>query len=134
MANESVPRKKGSGPPLKVEKNFTKVQNVVIDSYNLPAIELKVYLILARKAGVKGECWPSVRTLAQLAGLRIRRTQVATANLEQLGLIRKHYRFGSNIYELVNLQSVHNNAPQGAQRNTPYNSENIEADIDDMPF
>ena len=90
---------------------FTLVENVIIEDQELGAVDVLVYLALAKHADGEGVCWPSLPTLAKIA--RVHRSSVAHAikHLEARGYLKRTPRFRpdggvtSNAYRLMPLTS-----------------------------
>lgn len=98
--------------PFRVEdkraKNFTIVENEVIDSSELTPAEKMVYITLCRFA-YHDKCHPSTATIAELAGISRRAVFRAINKLCELGLIEKRRRKTkesgntSNVYTIVGM-------------------------------
>jgi hypothetical protein len=79
---------------------------VVLSSSNLTPIERIVLAFLSFRHHHKtGDCFPSMETIGNHAGVSERRARTAVRNLEAAGLIKSHRRVGqagnsSNQYEL----------------------------------
>ena len=90
---------------------FTLIENIVLEDQELGAVDVLVYIALAKHADADGTCWPSLATIAQLA--RVCRSSAAQAikHLEARGYLRRTARFRpdggvtSNVYKLVRLEA-----------------------------
>lgn len=94
-----------SAPPVRAAKGQPPQLTVPgwLDDLGLPANEFRILCHLARRAGPKGFCHPSVRTIA--AKCRLHKDTVARGikALESKGLVRRYYRGSgtSNGYDLI---------------------------------
>lgn len=90
-------------------KNFTMVENEVIDSSDLSSTEKLVYIILCRFAW-HGECFPSFATIAERAGISRRHAVRVINALCEKGLLEKQKQkknkgnFCSNAYTIIGIQ------------------------------
>ncbi len=59
-------------------------------------------LVLAHRANTKGECWPSLKRLADEMGMEVRGARRAVAELEAAGLVARASRYRqSNVFRLT---------------------------------
>ncbi len=90
---------------------FTLIENVILEDQALGAVDVLVYLALAKHSDGEGVCWPSLTTIAKLA--RVHRSSAAEAikRLEVAGYIKRTARFRpdggvtSNVYRLMSLEA-----------------------------
>lgn len=85
----------------------------------MSASELLVLLALASMANIEGRCWPAVETIARHARLSTRTAHTAVKTLRAKGLIATepmpragfHGRQPPNLYQLIELASLHHLQP-----------------------
>ncbi len=102
---------------------FTLIENVILEDQALGAVDVLVYLALAKHSDGEGVCWPSLTTIAKLA--RVHRSSVAEAikRLEVAGYVKRTARFRpdggvtSNVYRLMPLEA--RKYPPVVQDDTP---------------
>lgn len=96
--------------PIEIEdkrsRNFTIIENEIIDTAKLTPTEKLIYIILCRFA-YHNKCHPSTATIAELAGVSRRSVFRALKKLCSLGLVKKQQRRDkehgntSNVYTVV---------------------------------
>lgn len=69
-------------------EGFFKLPNDVF-RIQLDAYEFKLYAYLVCRAGVKGECWPSIPTMSEQLGMSKTTVQKKLKELEDRGFIKK---------------------------------------------
>ncbi|ACK67131.1 conserved hypothetical protein [Rippkaea orientalis PCC 8801] len=69
-----------------------------LDLYGLDPYEFRLYAHIARR----GKCYSSLKTLAKICNMSVRRAQYGLKALESFGLIQKEIRRGkTDIYQLT---------------------------------
>lgn len=63
---------------------------------DLPHRAKAVYIYLRDRSNKEGFCWPGVKTIAKELKLSTRTVQRAIRDLEQAGLITRHFRYREN--------------------------------------
>jgi len=69
-------------------ERFFKLSNALF-CYHLTPIQFTVYSFLVSSAGQKGNCWPSMKTIAASCGCSVNAARETIRVLEQLGFIRR---------------------------------------------
>lgn len=73
-----------------------------LDDYGLDSYEMRVYIRLARRAGMGGQCWESVTNMAHACFMSPQKVKNCLALLTAANLIKLFKRPGaSNLYELM---------------------------------
>lgn len=68
-----------------------------LDLYGLSPYEFRIYAHIARR----GQCYSSLKTMAHICKMSVRKAQYALKTLESLGLIQKIIRKGrTDVYQL----------------------------------
>ena len=70
---------------------FTRAYNS-----DLPSRAVMVYMYLKDRAGAKGQCYPSIATMARELKISQSTTKRAVADLVKVGLIAKELRYRQN--------------------------------------
>lgn len=98
-----------------MKRGFSQVDNAVVDKYGplVGPYGLSVYLVLARMAGTRKRCWPSVCTVAERSGMSESQARRALKRLRDAGLITIEPRIGTNRYTLAEV-------PQGKFKNQTF--------------
>ncbi len=133
--NDPFPLPIPVAPPKVVRLGYAKIENLVVDDYvhriakdgKAPGVAgLAVYTVLARFADNKSrQCFPSLNTIANRAGVRRRHAQRILRRLEDVGLIgceRARFIYGrtaSNIYTLLPLGGGRPENAMGASSERP---------------
>ena len=73
-------------------EQFFKLSNALF-CYHLTPIQFTVYSFLVSSAGQKGNCWPSMKTIAASCGCSVNAAREAIGVLEQRGFIRRVKRY-----------------------------------------
>ena len=73
-------------------ERFFKLSNALF-CYHLTPIQFTVYSFLVSSAGQKGNCWPSMKTIAASCGCSANAAREAIKALEQQGFIRRVERY-----------------------------------------
>lgn len=75
---------------------------VWFDEHGLSVAEFRVYSTLCSRAGKKGQCWPSAKTIAATCGIHRDTVWDALSVLERRGLVRREKTFrNSNLYTVL---------------------------------
>jgi predicted transcriptional regulator len=87
-------------------KYFTIIPNWILD--NLPIYDAMLYIHIKRIAGENGQCWASMRYLAQKMKVSLGQIYKSLQNLTELGLIKfvgtkKVKRRPRNVYQIVDI-------------------------------
>lgn len=90
---------------------FTLIENAILEDQELRAVDVMVYLALAKHANGEGVCWPSMSTLGKLA--RCSRETVARSikRLVARGYLQRTARYrpdggvSSNVYQLMPMEA-----------------------------
>ena len=86
---------------------WTKIDNTIIAiGKRVGSAALHIYVVLAQHADAKGQCWPSVRRIAELSGISERSVRRGLRKLQDHGLIIVKARTAkgisvSNLYQLT---------------------------------
>lgn len=73
----------------------------VAELANLKPVHCKVLAGLLAFADRAGKCWPSLRTLAELVGLKLSRVHRAIAEMESDGILTRTRRGAGTLYQLA---------------------------------
>jgi hypothetical protein len=73
----------------------------VAELANLKPVHCKVLAGLLAFADRTGKCWPSLRTLAELVGLKLSRVHRAIAEMESDGILTRTRRGAGTLYQLA---------------------------------
>jgi hypothetical protein len=97
----------------KREIGYFFLENSLIDRDDLEPMERLIYMVLARHANVRGECFPSRDRLLKVTGLKDKRTITKYINkLIEKGFLEMTKRKGkSNLYFLKNIPNKPQNVP-----------------------
>lgn len=85
---------------------WSSVPNWVIRSNKLQGSEKLLYIALLNRANAKGECWPSLATLANDVGTSTRTVLRKLDDLESKGLVKKTRRANASIGNVSNMYRV----------------------------
>jgi hypothetical protein len=89
---------------------FTLIENVVIEDQELGAVDILVYMALAKHVDEDGVCWPSMSIIGKLARCVRQTVAKSITRLETCGYLRRTARFRpdggvtSNVYQLLQLK------------------------------
>ena len=83
--------------------SWTAIDNAIIKAIaDIGLTAFAVYVVLKMHVNDAGECWPSIQTIARIAGLSSRAVQYAIGRLSAAGLIVKAERPGrATLYRLT---------------------------------
>jgi hypothetical protein len=90
---------------------FTLIENIVLEDQELGAVDVLVYLALAKHADDEGTCWPSLATIGKVARCGRTAALKSIATLEAHGYLKRKNRFRpdggvtSNFYQLLSLKA-----------------------------
>jgi len=102
---------------------FTLIENIILEDQELDAVDVLVYLALAKHANGEGTCWPSMATIARVARVCRSKAFQAIKHLEALGYLKRTARFRadggvtSNVYQLMPIDAKR--YPPVARKDTP---------------
>jgi len=82
--------------------SYTRIQNLIIDDESLSAHAKLVYMVICRFVNKKGQCWPSLKTIAAKASISERQVRYSLRELESKGYIKTETRSGkSSLFEII---------------------------------
>jgi predicted transcriptional regulator len=110
-------------------KYFTIIPNWILD--NLPIYDAMLYIHIKRIAGENGQCWASMRYLAQKMKVSLGQIYKSLQNLTELGLIKfvgtkKVKRRPRNVYQIVDIWKLNVDYYNDIHKTNEKSGKNIE--------
>jgi predicted transcriptional regulator len=110
-------------------KYFTIIPNWILD--NLPIYDAMLYIHIKRIAGENGQCWASMRYLAQKMKVSLGQIYKSLQNLTELGLIefvgtKKVKRRPRNVYQIVDIWKLNVDYYNDIHKTNEKSEKNIE--------
>jgi len=110
-------------------KYFTIIPNWILD--NLPIYDAMLYIHIKRIAGENGQCWASMRYLAQKMKVSLGQIYKSLQNLTELGLIKfvgtkKVKRRPRNVYQIVDIWKLNVDYYKDIHKTNEKSEKNIE--------